>query len=50
MFLRENSNNVVLCHMDMDVLLLSSVSCFNIIVVMVMAGSTATDVSRAFTS
>ena len=50
MFLRQNSNNVEICCLDMDILLWSSASCFNLFLMMVMAGSTGTNVNRTFSS
>ena len=50
MFSRQNSNNVMLCCIDIDVLLQSSMSCSNLFLMIVMAGSTGTDVNNAFTS
>ena len=47
---RQNSSNVVMCCMDMEVLFCSCVPCCNICLMLEMAGSTRTDVKRAFTS
>ena len=47
--LRKNSSNVVICCMDMDVLLCNCESC-NFCLIMEMAGSSGTNVKRAFTS
>ena len=48
--LSQNSNSVMRCCIDMDVLRCSCVSFSNLCLMMVMAGSTVTDVRRAFTS
>ena len=49
-FFRQNSSNVVICYMDMEVLLYSCESCCNFYLMMAIAGSTGTDVKRALTS
>ena len=48
--LRWNSNSVVMCCIDMDVLICSCVSCPNLCLMLEMARSIGADVKRAFTS
>ena len=50
MVLRQNSNSLMMCCIDMDVLRCSCMSCSSLCLMMVMAGSTGTDVKRVFTS
>ena len=50
MFLRQNSQSVTICCMDMLVLCESSGSCCKFSLTMLMEGSTETEVKRALTS
>ena len=47
---RQNSSNVVMCCIDMEAVFSSCISCCSFYLMMKMAGSTGTDVTRTFTS